>query len=80
MRHYNAESPYLVYEIPLHNVKFGVYCRLSVRRINGPAFMQKQSILIDMSCRYWRFFFQATEHTAKHFIQTLNRVLGEGVI
>jgi hypothetical protein len=51
-----------------------------VRRITGPAFMQKQFILIDMSRRYCRFFFQATEDTAKHFMQTLHRVFCEGVI
>jgi hypothetical protein len=78
--HYNAESPCLVHKIPLHDVKVGAYCVLSVRRITGPAFMQKQLILIDKSRIYCRFFFQETEHTAKHFMQALNRVFGEGVI
>jgi hypothetical protein len=37
-RHWSTENPHLAHEVPLHDLKVGVWCAVGVLRITGPVF------------------------------------------
>jgi hypothetical protein len=71
-RYWSTENPYAVYEVPLHDLKVGVWCAISVRRTIQPMSFHKTI----NSERYVRlilslFFSQLTdeEKLYGHFVQ-----------
>jgi hypothetical protein len=40
-RYWSAENPHSIHEVPLHDVKIGVWCAISAHRITGPEYLQE---------------------------------------
>lgn len=40
-RYWSTENPHVVHEVPLHNLKVGVWSEISAWRITGPVFFHK---------------------------------------
>jgi hypothetical protein len=40
-RYWSAENPHSIHKVPLHDVKFEVWCAISAHRIHGPVFFQE---------------------------------------
>jgi hypothetical protein len=43
-RYWSTENPRSVHEVPLHDLKAGVWCAIRVRRVNGPVFSFRETI------------------------------------
>jgi hypothetical protein len=94
-RYWSAENPHSIHEVPLHDVKIGVWCAISAHRIIGPVFFQ-ETINSERYVRliltpFFRelteeektdgYFVQdnATTHTANHLMKERNQVFGDRV-
>jgi hypothetical protein len=95
-RYRSAENPHSIHEVPLHDVKIGVWCAISAHRIIGSVFCQ----YTINSERYVRLiltpFFRelteeektcgyfkqdnATAHTASHSMNEINQVFGDRMV
>jgi hypothetical protein len=45
-----------IHEVPLRDVKFGVWCAMSATRIIGPVFIPRPQIHMDMLHIFWHHF------------------------
>ena len=95
-RHWCADNPNIIFELPLHNQKIGVLCAISARRILGPIFFEGilnsqkyvEEILnpffsnLSEAEQMYGFFMQdgATAHTAGTSITALRDVYGDRLI
>jgi hypothetical protein len=84
---WSDENPHAVYQTPLHDIKIGVWCAVSVRRIIGPIFYHEtvnsdrhvRNILVPFfeqlndDERQYVYFQQdsATAHTARNSMSAL---------
>jgi hypothetical protein len=37
-RHWSTENPDALHEVPLHDLKLGIWCAISVQKVTGPMF------------------------------------------
>jgi hypothetical protein len=42
-RYWSSQNRHLTHEVLLHQVKVGVWCALSARRVDGPVFFQQNN-------------------------------------
>jgi hypothetical protein len=96
IRYWSTENPHAVHEVPLHDLKVGVWCAISARRIIGPVFFHETinseryvrlilspffDQLTDEEKSYGHFMQDnATAHTANNSMVALDEVFGERVI
>jgi hypothetical protein len=95
-RYWGTENPHAVYEVPLHDVKLGVWCAISARRITGlvifhEAINSERYVRLILSPFYiqqtneeksYAHFVQdnATAHIANNSMVALDNVFGERII
>jgi inhibitor of nuclear factor kappa-B kinase subunit alpha len=95
-RIWSDENPRSVHQIPLHDIKIGVWCAVSARRIIGPIFYH-ETVNSDRYVRHilepffeqltdderqYGYFQQdnATAHTARNSISALQEVFDDRII
>jgi hypothetical protein len=95
-RYWSAENSYSIYEVPLHDVKIGVWCAISAHRIIGPVFFQ-ETINSELYVKliltpFFRelteeektngYFMQdnTTAHSANHSMNEINQLFGDRVV
>jgi hypothetical protein len=95
-RFWSDENPHAVLHIPLHDIKIGVWCAVSARRIIGPIFYHEivnsdwyvRNILkpcfeqLTDDGRQCGYFQQdnATAHTARNSVSALQEVFDDRII
>lgn len=95
-RYWSSTNPHQFREVPLHDVKVGVWCAISASRVIGPIFFEDtinsnryiEQILEPFAAeltpqeRYYGYFMQdgAPAHTADRSIASIRGVFGDNVI